>query len=129
MHSFFVGYGSYVNCKIRHKIIVSILISLLVILVLVPIIYVQANKIIYANRVTDYLLEEENYNEEELQSVKGIWGVKLPPFYAVVTFQDEPYVEYIYFAHNDVMQFSYKIKEEGIEKGVTKSKLKHYVDL
>ncbi|WP_438351922.1 DUF3139 domain-containing protein [Paenibacillus sp. FA6] len=111
------------NKKIR--IIVIIMAILVITLVVTPIIYVQVNKIIYADRVIDYLLEEENYTREEIESVEGVWGIKLPSFYAVVTFKDEPYVEYVYFAHNEVLQFSYRFTAEGKEKGITKSDLKH----
>ncbi|WP_442600702.1 DUF3139 domain-containing protein [Paenibacillus sp. KN14-4R] len=97
----------------------------LIILVLTPIIYVQANKIIYANRVLNYLIEEKKYSKEEI-SVRGIWGKKLPSFYAIVVFNDEPDVEYVYFAHNNVLQFEYRLTEDGKAKGITQSKLKHY---
>ena len=46
----------------------------------VPFVYVQVNKMIYAKKVNAYLLEEEHYTQDEIQSVQGIWGVKLPPF-------------------------------------------------
>ncbi|MFC3886245.1 hypothetical protein ACFOU2_23250 [Bacillus songklensis] len=64
------------------------------------------------------------------KSILGIWGVKLPSFYAVVVvFKDEPYVEYIYFAHNDILQFDHRITDEGRKQGITESDLKHYVPL
>ncbi|MBD2869062.1 DUF3139 domain-containing protein [Paenibacillus arenilitoris] len=96
-------------------------------LVVTPYVYVQINKIVYDDRVTNYLIEEEGYKAEEIRSVKGVWGIKLPPFYAVVVFNDEPFVEYIYFAHNDVLQFGYGISDEGKQKGITEADLKHYV--
>lgn len=80
---------------------------------------IQVNKIIYAKRVTHYLLEEQGYEKDDIKSVKGVWGFKLPPFCAVVIFTDEPFVEYIYFAHNDVIQFGYRITDEGKEKGIS----------
>ncbi|MEK5163917.1 DUF3139 domain-containing protein [Paenibacillus sp. FSL R5-0527] len=100
---------------------------LLIMLVATPFVYVQANKIIYAQRVTHYLLEEQHYAKSDIKSVKGVWGIKMPAFYAVVTFKDEPYVEYVYFAHNEVLQFNYRLTKEGQEKGITKTDLKHYV--
>ncbi|MDQ0088584.1 putative membrane protein [Paenibacillus anaericanus] len=112
------------NKKVR--IIVIIMAILVALLVVTPVIYVQMNKIIYATRVTDYLLEEQNYSKAEIESVKGVWGIKLPAFYAIVTFKDEPYVEYVYFAHNEVLQFSYILNEEGLEEGIIESDLKHY---
>ncbi|OPH46967.1 hypothetical protein BC351_02815 [Paenibacillus ferrarius] len=100
--------------------------ALLVIGVLItPFFYVQANKIIYANKVTNYLLNEQHYKKNEIKSVKGIWGIKLPSFYTVVVFENEPYVEYIYFAHNNVMQFSHSVTEEGKQLGITDSDLKN----
>ncbi|OAB45254.1 DUF3139 domain-containing protein [Paenibacillus glacialis] len=103
-----------------------IIVIIITILVVTPIVYVQANKIIYANRVTNYLLEEQKYSREEIESVEGVWGIKLPSFFSVVTFKDEPYVEYIYFAHNEVLQFGYRLTEEGKEEGITESDLKYY---
>ena len=81
--------------------------------------------IIYANKVTNYLLNEQHYKKNEIKSVKGIWGIKLPSFYTVVVFENEPYVEYIYFAHNNVMQSSHSVTEEGKQLGITDSDLKN----
>ncbi|MCM3273592.1 DUF3139 domain-containing protein [Paenibacillus elgii] len=104
----------------------KVMLVMLIGLILTPFVYVQLNKVIYANKVKKYLVEKQNYKENEIKSVKGVWGIKLPPFYATVVFEDEPYVEYIYFAHNDVLQFRYNITEEGNNKGITQSDLKHY---
>lgn len=55
----------------RGKNIRSILLSIIAAsIILTPIIYVQANKRIYANRVTRYLVEEKHYRKDEIQSVK-----------------------------------------------------------
>lgn len=110
----------------KNTIVKVIFITLLIIVIMTPIGYVQINKIVYANRVTEYLLEEKQFGKEEIKSVKGVWGKKLPSFYALVTFKDEPYVEYIYFAHNEVKQFGYQLTEEAKEAGVTESDLKHF---
>ncbi|WP_098746698.1 DUF3139 domain-containing protein [Paenibacillus sp. EZ-K15] len=108
------------------KIRIALLV-LLVPLLLSPFVYVQANKMIYAKKVNAYLLEEEHHSKDEIKSVKGVWGVKLPPFYVVVVFKDEPDVEYIYFAHNSIMQFEYRLSPEGRARGITRSDLKHYI--
>lgn len=108
------------------KLKIAILV-LLVFVFLSPFVYVQANKMIYAKKVNAYLLDEEHYSKDEIQSVKGVWGVKLPPFYVVVVFKDEPEVEYIYFAHNSIMQFEYRLTPEGKARGITRSELKHYI--
>ncbi|SFM45677.1 Protein of unknown function [Paenibacillus sp. 1_12] len=79
----------------------------------------------FADRVTNYLLNEQHYKKNEIKSVKGIWGVKLPAFYTVVVFENEPYVEYLYFAHNKIMQFSHSVTEEGKQLGITDSELKN----
>jgi uncharacterized protein YxeA len=116
--------------KIAGNKMKKIRIALLVLLVLVllsPFVYVQVNKMIYAKKVNAYLLEEERYSKDEIQSVKGVWGVKLPSFYVVVVFKDEPDVEYIYFAHDTIMQFEYRLTPEGKTRGITRSKLKHYI--
>ncbi|WP_407082956.1 DUF3139 domain-containing protein [Paenibacillus polygoni] len=112
---------------IKRRVLLIFMAIIIITVVLTPITYVQVNKYKYADRVTNYLLEEEKYSREDIESVKGVWGKKLPSFYTLVTFKDEPYVEYVYFAHNEIMQFDYRLTEEGKEKGVTKSKLKHYV--
>jgi len=82
---------------------------------------------IYAQRVTNYLMDVNGYKKEDIKLVEGVWGIKLPSFYVVVVFADEPYVEYTYFAHNSVLQFSYTINEDGKRKGITEADLKHYV--
>ncbi|MBU8878695.1 DUF3139 domain-containing protein [Bacillus sp. FJAT-29790] len=112
--------------KLKKNINIFVLLTILA-LVITPFLYVQINKMIYEKRVTNYLIEEAGYKAEEINSVEGIWGMKLPPFYATVVFKDEPFVEYIYFAHNDVQQFEYRINDEGKQKGVIETELKHYV--
>ncbi|AIQ48430.1 hypothetical protein R70723_22810 [Paenibacillus sp. FSL R7-0273] len=99
--------------------------TLIVLLILTPVMYVQVNKIIYAKRVSDYLTGTMGYTKQEIASVKGVWGIVLPKFFAVVEFSDEPGVEYTYFAHNDVLQISYSITPEGRENGFRESRLKH----
>ncbi|WP_340019782.1 DUF3139 domain-containing protein [Paenibacillus sp. FSL H3-0457] len=113
----------------KRKIISLTVLITLAILVVTPFAYVKVNKMIYAHRVTEYLIEQKNYSSEEIASVEGVWSIKLPPFLAIVKFKDEPDVEYIYFAHNDVIQFSHRISEEAQKKGKTKSHLKHFVPM
>lgn len=115
----------------KTKMIILVISILLTLSIVAPFAYVQINKLIYAHRVTAFLLEEQNYKREEIKSVKGVWGIKLPSFYAVVVFIDEPNVEYVYFAHNDVKQFSYRLTQEGLKKGkeITEKDLKHYVPI
>ena len=45
------------------------------------------------------------YDKGEIGSVEGVYGFKMPEFYTIVTFENEAYVEYTYFAHNTVLQF------------------------
>ncbi|WP_134684376.1 DUF3139 domain-containing protein [Brevibacillus migulae] len=111
--------------KLRTLIVSIILLGLVV----TPFLYIGINKMIYAQRVKNYLLDVKGYKKEDIKSVEGVWGIKLPAFYAVVVFTDEPDVEYTYFAHNRVLQFSYTIKDEAKRKGLTKDDLKHYVPL
>lgn len=119
-----------VEIKKKLERVFHILMAIIIITVVItPVIYVQVNKYKYANRVTHYLLKEQEYSSEEIESVKGVWGKKLPSFYTVVIFKDEPDVEYVYFAHNEILQFDYRLTEEGEVKGITKSKLKHYVPI
>ncbi|WP_289136388.1 DUF3139 domain-containing protein [uncultured Brevibacillus sp.] len=108
---------------LKVKRIIWIVIVLVV--VLTPFVYVQANKLIYASRVTEHLLEKEKIQPEQIRSVKGEWSKKLPPFCAIVVFADEPEVEYVYFAHNEVIQFGYRLTEEGKKQGLGEQDLKH----
>ncbi|QFF98981.1 DUF3139 domain-containing protein [Psychrobacillus glaciei] len=109
------------------KIFKITLLIILIGIVIVPIVSIQANKYIYKNRVTTYLIEEKGFKKQDIESVEGVWGFKLPAFYAIVTFKNEPYVEYTYFAHdNDVFQFNYEIIEEGQKEGIKEEDLKNY---
>ncbi|MFS0839016.1 DUF3139 domain-containing protein [Paenibacillus sp. 1P03SA] len=103
------------------------IIALFIVLIILvaPLVYVEGNKMAYAERVKSYLLQEKGYKEDELASVKGVWGIKLPAFYTVVVFKDEPHVNYVYFSHSDVIQFDQRISPEGVEKGIKRENLKH----
>lgn len=59
-----------------------------------------------------YLLEEKGYKQKDIKEINGVWGMKLPAFYVTVVFENEPNVKYIYFAHNEVIQFEYEINGE-----------------
>ncbi|OMD53579.1 hypothetical protein BSK56_00055 [Paenibacillus borealis] len=101
------------------------LVMLILLVILTAVVYVQVNKFIFSHRVKAYLIEEKGYSDETISSVKGVWGIKAPPFFAVVSFSDEPEVEYTYFAHNEVMQFSHEISLKGRKSGIRESSLKH----
>lgn len=103
---------------------IKILILLLLLFIAIPTIYVEANKMIYKNRVMEYLVAEKGYNKEEIKEIKGVWGKKLPPFYTTVIFKDEPSIMYSYFAHNDIIQFEYRSLNN--ESNIKSSDLKHY---
>jgi len=108
------------------KLIKITFLVILIGLVIVPLVSIQANKYIYKNRVTTYLIEEKGFEKKDIESIEGKWGLKLPAYYAVVTFKNEPYVEYTYFAHdNDVFQFNYNITEEGQKEGIKEEDLKN----
>lgn len=79
----------------------------LLLIVLIPISYVQINKILFKHRVLEYLTTEQHYDQAEIQHIEGVWGKKLPAFYVTVIFNDEPHVMYTYFAHGNVYQFEY----------------------
>ncbi|MEK5185278.1 DUF3139 domain-containing protein [Solibacillus sp. FSL W7-1324] len=108
----------------KFKIVLLFLIFVLGI-ILARFIYIKANEHIYANRVTDYLVNEMEYDEGEIASVEGVYGFKLPKFYVVVTFTNEPHIEYVYFAHERVLQFEYQIIDKAFE-GITKEDLHNY---
>ncbi|WNS44253.1 DUF3139 domain-containing protein [Paenibacillus sp. MMS20-IR301] len=111
------------------KTVIGVLAGLIILLIVVPTVYVQVNKRLYAHRVMSYLLHEKHYSREEIASARGIWSVKLPPFLVKVKFSDEPEVEYTYFAHNEVLQFSHEITQTGLEQGISDADLKHYVPM
>ncbi|MEK5447211.1 DUF3139 domain-containing protein [Paenibacillus sp. FSL R7-0331] len=102
-----------------------VLSTLVVLILLTPVAYVQVNKILYAKRVSAYLTDTMGYSRKEIASVQGIWSIKAPPFLVRVEFKDEPGVEYTYFAHDGVLQFSYRITPEGRENGFREARLKH----
>lgn len=108
----------------KFKVVLLFLIFVLVI-ILARFIYIKANEHIYANRVTDYLVNEMEYDEGEIASVEGVYGFKMPKFYVVVTFTNEPHIEYVYFAHGRVVQFEYQIIDKAFE-GITKEDLRNY---
>lgn len=105
----------------------KIVVIFLLLLIFVSFIKVQMTKNVYEERVSNFLLNEQGYDKKEIKFIKVKWGFKLPAFYTIVTFEDEPFVEYIYFAHNGVKQFEYILTEEGKKKGIIESELKHYV--
>lgn len=102
-----------------------IVLVVVLLLVLTPFVYVEYNKHDYAERVKTYLVEEAHYKPEQIKSVTGVWSKKLPSFLAEVVFADEPEVTYIYFAHNDVMQYGYVLTDEGKKRGWEEKDLKH----
>lgn len=53
---------------------------ILIAIVITPFLYVQINKVIYDQRVTNYLIDVKGYKTDDIKSVKGVWGVALPPF-------------------------------------------------
>lgn len=94
-------------------------------LIVARFIYIEVNKILYENRVTTYLLNEMGYDENEIAKIEGAYGFKMPKFYAVVVFTNEPYVEYLYFAHNRVSQFEYQFIDVQYGK-LSQDELKNY---
>ncbi|MDK8182323.1 DUF3139 domain-containing protein [Paenibacillus sp. UMB4589-SE434] len=110
------------------KKVIVLISAFILFIILVNFIYLETNKWIYANRVTHYLIAEKKYNKDDIQSVTGVWGFKAPAFYAVVVFQDEPDIEYVYFAHAEVIQFSVQRPEKHVgDPMIHTSELKHYV--
>ncbi|MDI2588728.1 DUF3139 domain-containing protein [Psychrobacillus sp. NEAU-3TGS] len=109
------------------KIFWVLLVIAIIGIVIVPIVTIQANKHTYKKRVANYLIEEKGYEKENIESIEGKWGIKLPTYYVIVTFQNETYVEYVYFAHdNDIFQFNYKITEEGQQMEIKEEDLINY---
>ncbi|MGN7477120.1 DUF3139 domain-containing protein [Solibacillus silvestris] len=99
------------------------MIGLIVLIMISPILYVQINKVMYASKVSDYLIEEKGYKKEEIKSIEGVWGKKLPAFYVVVIFKNEPNIEYTYFAHSGVGQFEFRAVDG---KEITTDELTNY---
>lgn len=112
---------------IKRKYIIAICVSAIVLsLVLTRFVYANYTEYIYAERVRHYLLEEMKYDMKEIKEIKGIYGGKLPSCIVTVTFRDEPYLEYIYYAHNGIFQASFRMIDQDFEKQITRKKLKHY---
>ena len=56
------------------------LLGIIAVILVIPIIYVQSNKIIYANKASQYLIEEKGYKKEEIKTIEGVWGKSSRPF-------------------------------------------------
>ncbi|MBD8038534.1 DUF3139 domain-containing protein [Solibacillus sp. A46] len=108
----------------RFRVILYIAIIVLA-LIFARFIYIEVNKSIYKNRVSNYLITEMGYDEDEIAKVEGVYGFKMPKFYATVVFKNEPYVEYLYFAHGSVLQFEYQIIDPQY-KNLSQDELKNY---
>lgn len=108
------------------KFILFIFLMLIFTVFLAAYLKIEITKTEYEKRVTSYLVDEKGYEKKDIKSVDGIYGVKMPPFYVVVVFEDEPYVKYIYFAHNGVKQIEYILTEEAIKSNINKPDLKNY---
>ncbi|MFF3099759.1 DUF3139 domain-containing protein [Viridibacillus arvi] len=108
------------------KFILFIFLMLIFTVFLAAYLKIEITKTEYEKRVTSYLEDEKGYEKKDIKSVDGIYGVKMPPFYVVVVFEDEPYVKYIYFAHNGVKQIKYILTEEAIKSNINKPDLKNY---
>ena len=108
----------------RSKVVIFIAILVLA-LIFARFIYIEVNKSIYKNRVSDYLITEMGYDESEIAKVEGVYGFKMPEFYVAVVFKNEPYVEYLYFAHGRVSQYEYQIIDSQY-KNLSQDELKNY---
>ena len=105
---------------------IALFVAIIVLVIIMSrFIYIEVNKNIYENKVTNYLLKEMGYDKSKITSVEGIYGFKLPEFYTIVIFENEPYVAYTYFAHNEVLQFEYEVIDSKYI-GITKKELKNY---
>ncbi|MFE6166924.1 DUF3139 domain-containing protein [Viridibacillus arvi] len=107
----------------------KIIAIVLLVFILVSALKIQNIRTTYEERVSSYLLNEQGYEKKEIKSIKTKYNFKMPPFYTIVIFEDEPFVKYSYFAHNKgrVKQFDYTLTEEAKKRGIDESKLKHYV--
>ncbi|QFF99298.1 DUF3139 domain-containing protein [Psychrobacillus glaciei] len=116
------------NGEILSKKVIIILLIFLVLICGIFFIHlkIENTKTEYEKRVTSYLVNEKGYEKKEIKSVEGKYGVKLPPYYVVVVFEDEPYVKYIYYAHDGVNQMEYILTNDAIKLNINKSELKHY---
>lgn len=110
----------------RKPLKIALFVAIIVLIIILSrFIYIEVNKNNYQNRVTNYLLKEMGYAKNEIALVEGVYGFKLPEFYTIVIFENEPYVEYTYFAHEEVLQFDYEITDNKYIE-ITKKELKNY---
>ena len=108
----------------RLRVILFIVIVVLA-LIFARFIYIEVTKSIYKNKVSDYLITEMGYDEDEIAKVEGVYGFKMPEFYVVVVFKNEPYVEYLYVAHGSVSQYEYQFNDSQY-KNLSQDELKNY---
>ncbi|MBU9710603.1 DUF3139 domain-containing protein [Evansella tamaricis] len=113
---------------VKKGIIIGIWVIILS-LILAVFLYIPVNKLIYENRVSSYLMNEMEYDNEDIRSIDAVWNFKLPRFYVIVVFEDEPEVEYTYFAHNHVIQIEYRIREQEDGAKTKESELINYVPI
>ncbi|MEK5209776.1 DUF3139 domain-containing protein [Psychrobacillus sp. FSL H8-0510] len=111
----------------------KVIIILVILIVIIFVVFFRAHlkientKTEYEKRVTSYLVDEKGYEKKDIKSVNGIYGIKSPPFYVIVVFEDEPYAQYFYFAHDGVKQYDYSLSNEAWEKGIIdETKLKNW---
>jgi len=104
---------------------IALVVAILVLVIILSrFIYIEVYKNIQEDKVTNYLIKEMGYDKGELASVEGVYGFKMPEFFTIVIFENEPYVKYTYFAHNEVSQFDYEIIDRQYIR-VTKNELKN----
>lgn len=84
-----------------------IILSIVLLLCLTPFVYIQVKKHISLNKVMEYLIEEKGYDESDIFMIESKWTTGIPNYYVKVTFQNEPNIVYLYFAHDIKGQFEY----------------------
>ncbi len=105
----------------------KLLIIVLVILLLTPFCKVWLKKKLYENRIEHFLMEEMDYEPEEIQSIKASWHFAgLPSYSVTVIFSDEPKVKYIYFAHDKNQLGQFEFYTEDGQPIPSPEQLKHY---
>ncbi|MFJ7736348.1 DUF3139 domain-containing protein [Lysinibacillus sp. NPDC097287] len=105
------------------------LVLVLLILLIAPFGYVELKKMIFENRIQQYLTEEKAYAEAEIKSIECQWHFfGLPKYWGEVIYTDEENVVYVYFAHDKdrPLQFEYYTLDGSEPKS---EELKHYEPL
>ncbi|MER2116004.1 MAG: DUF3139 domain-containing protein [Solibacillus isronensis] len=87
-----------------------IILVILILIVFASITFIQFKKDQASDKVMQYLKEVKGYEGSEIINLESKWNFfGLPKYYVEVTFNNEPNIIYLYFAHDIKGQFEYYV--------------------